>query len=675
MKLRLLTLLLLATADANPAAIELHVLPEPVQREVPRVGLNLGLWTSWGAEQLSANVLKNPGFEGGIDGAIIITGRPLPGGFEDDTPWLARPEGFWNAARYEILSGRLQGRSGTIVRSGTYDGRARFAVKEPVTELATGDVITINKRQDQDLPSQWWTDAATASTDDTQARPGSAGIRSLRLRPQESPAAAISYLDAIGERAGKLLPLRGEWIVSISAKTNTANARIRVKLHRSGSPSMLDETVTLTESWQALQWTIRPAGNGPAGTLELRFEAIDPGSTVWLDDAAMHSAADHGVGFREEVVETLRTLRPGYLRDWQGQLGDTLENRLAPPFARRSSRYRPGGSVAVEFHYGLPEFLELCHAIGAQPWVVLAPTMTETEWREAGRYLRSQQRHHRFREILVEFGNENWNPLFRPAGIQQPAALSAVAARAFTALAEGAGNDFRIRPVLGGNVVNSGQIEELAAVASANTVLAVAPYWAYELRTPADFFPAEPVPVLGNRNGGREMAIYEMNAHSLGGQVPPAEADRLLESAAAGSGLLWNVIGALQAGVRRICVYTLAGFDTHGNNPETLVRLFGITRDLSAANQFRPNGLALVELNNAIAGDLHPVESSSAAVRLAAFHTARTWTLVAVSRSSRAESVRIHLPTMEGGDEDTFDAIIPAFGHTIAHRRIRSNER
>ena len=34
---------------------------------VPRLGVNLGEWTAWGAAQLSRNVLLNQGFEGNID--------------------------------------------------------------------------------------------------------------------------------------------------------------------------------------------------------------------------------------------------------------------------------------------------------------------------------------------------------------------------------------------------------------------------------------------------------------------------------------------------------------------------------------------------------------------------------------------------------------------------------
>ena len=41
---------------------DLRVSPRPFL-DAPRAGLNLGLWTSWGDAQFSANILKTPGFE------------------------------------------------------------------------------------------------------------------------------------------------------------------------------------------------------------------------------------------------------------------------------------------------------------------------------------------------------------------------------------------------------------------------------------------------------------------------------------------------------------------------------------------------------------------------------------------------------------------------------------
>jgi hypothetical protein len=146
----------------------------------------------------------------------------------------------------------------------------------------------------------------------------------------------------------------------------------------------------------------------------------------------------------------------------------------------------------------------------------------------------------------------------------------------------------------------------------------------------------------------------------------------MLESSDTGGAMMWNTIGALEAGVRQICVYSFAGFDTHGEGPDQLVRLFGITRDLAVANQFRPSGEALVQLNNAIAGDLYSSRSSSPRIRLVAFRNKTGWTLVAASRSSEPEVLRVQLPGRSGG---VVEMQVSAFGFSIAVKEFRIYDR
>ena len=658
-------------ADLSPA-IEAYVDAEPVLVNMARVGVNLGLWTSWGAEQLSANVLKNPGFEGSLDAGIVIVSEVGEQSFVDDNDWISRPEGFWDGAHYEILSGALAGQSGKVEHSSLSKGRSLYKSSGQTQQLKPGDAISVWIERDGKLPTQWWLDETTSSGDQNEFRPGSQGRQSLRLESSVKTGSVFSYIDAIGERAGKLLPMRGEWVFSVWAKSLRANDRMRVRFHRERSPAMLDETVRLSEEWKEFRWSFPAKDDGPAGTLELQIEAVDIGSVVWLDDASLHSSTNDGHGFRPEVVESLRTLRPGYLRDWQGQLGDSLENRFAPAMARRTASYRPGGRDSTDFFYGLEEFLQLSHEVGAMPWIVLPPTWSETEWRKAGQLLGKSMARYQFRELLVEFGNENWNAIFRPAGIGHPTTLTSVAARAFTALAEGTEADPRIRSVLGGQFYNPGQVETLRQTMPQQSILAVAPYWAFELNTTADLFPDSILPVMRQMKDRHPTAIYELNAHSLSGKLPLEDRNRVLESNDTGGAMIWNTIGALSAGVRQICVYSFTGFDTPGDQPGQLVRLFGITRDLAQANQFRPAGKALVELNDVADGDLYASRSSSSNIRIVAIRNKRAWTMIAASRSGQAETVRVHLPGRSVGPVEMH---VEAFGFSIAQKEFKSNDR
>ena len=655
----------------------------PSLRDTPRIGLNLGVWTSWGAEQLSANVLMNPGFEGIIDRAIVVVRDAQGDRFSDDTEWLARTPGFWNQASYHVLTGREAGKQGSILFSGVSGGRASFQVANPLLGLAAGDIVAVTKTDDQQLPTQWWLEGQGHTVDPSATRPGSPGHRALRLPPTAS---AASYLDAIGDRAGKLLPLNGEWTLSIWARASTPAGRLAVQIDRSGTRAFLNAHIPLDTEWHEYRWTLRPADTGNAATLALRFTNESDTASIWLDDASFHPRTANPTAFRDEVVETLRTLRPGYLRDWQGQLGDTLANRLAPAAARRPTRYRPGGPEATDFAYSLPEFLALSHEIGAIPWVVLPATFTSAEWAEAGAILRAKAEEYGFREIAVEFGNENWNELFRPAGILSASRLTEAAGRAFTSLLEGAGNDPRIRPVLGGSFSNLSQQETLWEHTPPSTILAFAPYWAYDPEQPRAFFPEDHTRRLRTLSNRHETAIYEMNAHSLSGSAPAETVNQILAAPATAAALAWNTIGALEAGVERICIYSLAGFDTLGEGNNRFINLFGLTRDLAAANRLRPEGEALALLNRAINGNYHPVETTSPGLRAAAFAAEDGWRVLLVSRSASPQRVRLIFPNNLTPNNPTMtpllrqrgrsrEVYLPPFGILLAQPEGNPNER
>jgi hypothetical protein len=73
---------------------------------------------------------------------------------------------------------------------------------------------------------------------------------------------------------------------------------------------------------------------------------------------------------------------------------------------------------------------------------------------QLGSYLASQQAIYKFSEIVVEFGNENWNPMFRPASIPDPTAMSQAANRAFGLIRTAAGSSVPLHLVVNGLFVN-----------------------------------------------------------------------------------------------------------------------------------------------------------------------------------------------------------------------------
>ena len=642
--------------------LHLTINAQPAQRGVARLGVNLGTWTSWGAEQLSSNVLMNPGFETTIDRATVIVSHRGAHGFEDDQAWLARPDNFWRGARYDVRSGAAAGRRGVLTGSSSAgpDGMPLYETDTMPRDLAAGDVIALTQDHEPGLPANWWIAPAAAariSIDTTQHRPGSPGRSALSLKfGGPAPAAVSSYLDAITARAGKLLPINGPWRLSFWSRADgLTNAALRVTFGRIGATAFLDRTIKPAAAWEVT--TLDFAGHDdqvPAATLELRFSASGnaPGR-ILLDDVDLRARNSAAAPFRSAVVAALTALHPGYLRDWQGQLGDTLANRIAAAFGRHPSRYRPGAETA--FGYSLPDFLGLCREIGARPWIIVPPTFSDAELVGLGKFLAAVDPG--FDQIALELGNENWNAIFRPAGIPDAQTYGAVANRAFGLIREGAGSALRLRMAVGGQYANPDWCARAAGSAPAADTVAVAPYFMYSLA--AGLAPAQRLAALFGDPGdnlftvhndavraGKTLAIYEVNLHTVGGDAPDAERNPLAAGAAAGAALAWRIIQSLNAGAAIECPYVLAGFDTATAVRGGLVRLWGVTRDLAGAPRLRPTGLAMALLNQVIGGDFYPVSGPGATVSGAAFLYKSQWSAALVSAADRPVTVLIEFPAL-----------------------------
>ncbi|MDX2034423.1 MAG: hypothetical protein SF339_27355 [Blastocatellia bacterium] len=628
-------------------------------KDVKRLGANLGLWTYWGAEQLMSNVLKNPGFEGLIDRAVVIVSRADRQGFSDDTTWLGRADGFWTGAEFEVrtgLSAGVRGRIGGSRKAGA-NGLPEFTTVGEAPQLVPGDVISLTRETESELPTQWWYPPESTSyvmPERNDRRPNSAGRRSLAIKPPADRAVEIiSFLDTIGERAGKLLPVRGAWRLSFWSRACAGRPSINVEFRRAGSPAFLNRTIAPTDGWTKTTLDFTADDRGPAGTLELHVRASGANACVLLDDVELGAVQNDGFPFRAEVVQALQQLRPGYLRDWQGQMGDTLANRLAPAFGRRASRYRPDND-GTDFGYSLPEFLDLCTKLDSLPWIVVPPTFTDEELQGLGRYLNTQSR---FAEIVVEFGNENWNSTFRPAGIPDPIAHGAAATRAFEKIRAGAGPHLPLRMTINGQHTNAEYTGRFAQFAPTADLMALGPYFQYSLMAGAtsaqwlnDLFASTTSNQLMDEARqlgplGKELAIYEINLHTTEGNASAAERDPLTTGAASGSAVARVMLDSLGLGVRRQCIYTFSGYDAWLSNYSGFVKLWGIVRDVGETERFRPTGLALSMINQVIAGDLmQSANQSGVQAEIYPFRSKGAWSAAVVSTSSVDRVITVRFP-------------------------------
>lgn len=649
-----LTLLAVLSGDPEAArgeTVRLNVAAQPLAQDMPRIGLNLGSWNSWGAEQLMSNILKNPGFEAPLDRQIVAVRHAEAFRFSDSETWLKRDDGFWAGASYDIRTGQFAGQRGNLSdsRAQGRHGLPEYFAEQPLA-LRDSEVVVLSRSVGGGEIPFWRTAPALPGAlraVPQERRPGSPGSQAVALQAGSQAVALLAYFDDIAPRAGKLLPVAGKWRFAVWARADGERLRLTVRFDRKNAPPFLNQEIVLTPNWRRYEFVFQGRDDGPAEILELRLTLAGGGAgRMLLDDAELGPVS--AGPFRKEVVDTLKQLRPGYLRDWQNQLGDTLENRLADTFARRPSRYRPG-EQEIQFGYGLGEFLDLCKEVGAAPWIVVPTTFGDAEFAGLGRYLAA--RRDGFPEIVVEFGNENWNPLFRPAGIINPAMHAEAARRAFAILAKQGGAALRLRFTVNAQYANPSAPETLKNLTQSADLVAVAPYFHYTQKagaSPLSSLFEEAAHFAVWRKHGLKIAVYEVNLHTTGGNADAHERNVVVTSAAAGSALAKRILDALLGGVKHQALYSLAGFDAYADD-RSLVRLWGITRDLASPGHLRPTGLALELLNRAVGGELYPVTCQGPAtacgkITAAAFRDHGQWRLIAVSSGETAIEAEVMFP-------------------------------
>ena len=349
--------------------------------------------------------------------------------------------------------------------------------------------------------------------------------------------------------------------------------------------------------------------------------------------------------FRDEVVSTLKELRPGVLRlmsDHAG-LGSTVDNLLAPPLARQRSGYSDWSNKIDDIAVGIPEFLELCREVGAEPWIVVPTAMSTEEARKLADYLaggvetaggalriaggRQEPWTRAFRTIHIELGNETWNGMFAGETMEDSAAYGRRANRVFAALRAEAGADAgQFDLAVGAFTAMPERNQALLSAAKEANTLAIAPYLMHsvtqwgnddELYGPLMAQPEQMsregvVEAAQASAGGRQLAVYEVNLHTTEGTATQAVLDRFTPSAAAGLAVTGHMLRMMRdRGIRDEMLYCLPQFHFQRSDG-TLVRLWGSVVVMGPMGRARPQLLAESLVNRVVRGNLVRVEVTGA---------------------------------------------------------------
>lgn len=636
---------------------------KPMLTDVPRIGLNMGGWSFYGSDQIMSNVLKNPGFEGVIDRMIIQTQEAAGRYVADDETRLGAADHFWDGASYEVVTGAANGLRGQVKRSVQQgeSGYPEYTLDQPTFRLAKGDAVVLTRYSLPEQPSNWWVSPPHVSRlklAEAGTRPGS-GRSHLRMSMAGLARTEISsFLDSSGAPAGRLLVVNGPWRCTLWLKAVRGTPSVQVSLSR-GNQRLFEKVFVPGQEWQPYQITFTGQEmpvTGDNATLQFTLSAFGAGSEVAVDD--VYLGANSVEAFRPEVITLLQRLRPGYLRDWQGQLGDTIANRLAAPGLRKASRFHwnEGG----QYHYGLDEFVDLCARIGAMPWIIIPSTVTPAELPLLADFIRKKQWQHGFHRWVIEYGNENWNGLFRPAALTDDRIHAERTRTLFLDLRKRL-KDIPIQPLVNAQSAwaeRSGP--EARTISQIQGALTIAPYYfgkmQHGLSDPdifANLFPDDEAEILGRF---RKLTptppwLYEYNLHTDGGNAGYPARERATTSIAAGFGLAARALSFYDQGVVNHAVYTFSQIYglTRDNTVDgsKLTPIWGITRDF-AFPTLRPSGLAMELMNRAIGGQQYrlacqPADSCRKLVALG-FVDHGQYSMLISNKSAQARTLSLSWP-------------------------------
>jgi alpha-L-arabinofuranosidase len=689
--------LVLLLAFAAPAIVPaqvttINVNNRVLQSPVKRFGINLGTVTSYDSGQMLKNlIVNNPGFEGEIAQSMIQCGSGTATSCMHANYYSGWPNDFWDGATYQFVYGNALGRSGTVT---TYvaanattmpatGGVFNFA-DSGVTPGST-DYMIVRKAIPGNAADGWnssLTGNGSISTNLSDLPPGTQGIQTIQLTAPTSGdgVSLLTYFDSTAGRT--FLQMNGTYQLSFKAKGLGAKGAgsVLVKLLRFVDPKLyyVNQTVNLAtdttdctaipngNGWQNCSFTFNASENGSViGTAQLEFDTVGA-SSFYLDDVSLVQTGTDPTNptvFRDPVVNALKQFNPGVIRFWATQLGESLDNMLAPPLGRQRSTYSSYAIDTDAVDYGLTDFLQLCKTVGADPWVVVPITLSDTEASNLIDYLAGSTSTVYgakraaagqiapwttvFNKIHLEFGNEAWDSIFNGGDMEIWQAYGTRSQAVFAAMRNNSAfNAPSFDLIINGLAGYAPATAVMQAYCNNNDSVAAAPYMMYTINDPgttgaalnenlfgSTFAEAEafvtPSGTAENVANGyvlqdiqsvpKPFLTTEFNISPRQGTITQAELDLFASSVGAGIAVADGMLQQLRAGVLTQNLFELAQYQNTIYSPTRTTDVFGAVLDMGVTDRRRPQFLAVQMANTAIA--------TSTATMLQTVHTGAdpTW--------------------------------------------------
>jgi alpha-L-arabinofuranosidase len=635
--------------DAGSTVID--VSPAVMREDVIRLGMNLGREDSYDSLETHKNLVSdNPGFEGRQWQSVLRCGKVTPTSCSDAANDGGWPAGFLDGGSYEVISGTATGKSGSILHSTGAEAHTGAIVQftQPTGDLKTGDLIVVRKEWPGNATDGWNVyvgGGAAVSAEYRDLSPRTPGVQAVRMDAL-GPGQFVSLSTSFGTDGRRsYLTLRGPYRISFRAKGVGGGRTLGVRLASSTGQSFVDRTVSLSGNWQdySFDFDARDPGR-PEGSITFSFNV--GGAAVLLDDVSLEETAPNGTAFRNDVVATLQRLRPGVLRymDSGQNFGCSLDNMLAPRFARKRCGFNRYGTQADSVATGLHDFLVLAEKLGAEPWYTMQLGMSTREAANLMEYLggpvttkygavRAALGHpvpwtKTFSRIHLEFGNEAWNDAQAGATIPDPDMYAARATEIFKTLRASPWYPAtRFNLIANGQAGYPGLTGILLKTMQGMDTISIGPY---NFNTFGDdssiehiFGPmfAEPQYYDDTAGGAVQqeshfastavhpagLAVYETNIGTTEGTVSQASLDSTIPSLGAGiASILHELLMLRDRGITVQNTFQLGGgtypfHNTAGTYKDERSPVWGVVVDMGGpANRVRPSFLAQQLANDAI---------------------------------------------------------------------------
>jgi hypothetical protein len=666
---------ILLCALQAPAATVINVSTNVAVAGVRRFGIGLAQHNYYDSGQMMKELLfRNPGFEGLLFRSVVRLGTNATASSAiEDQPLGQWPSGFWAGASYEVAwsSTAAKGRSGTVTHSlapnrvntpndptGSTQGTTyAFGDSDPARVPASGDYLVLRKSDVGGTGggaaySSWElgnSGGGTIASETADLPPDTEGQQCVRLTALVSgqQAALRGRFDTLSG----FVRLNGQFRLAFKAKGAGGANRLLASVRRGSLTPYLSQTIQLGTAWTNITLAFPDRISEPAdisGTVTVELSPVSQ-SAALLDDVSLRqtdSRTDNPTEFRDAVVDALRGLKPGILRyvNWQ-DLGNSLDNELAPVFARSRSGYSVYNTTENNMMPGLHEFLALSEHIGAEPWYSIPPSYSTQEVANLMEYLggptntpygilRARRGHpapwtDAFSRIHLEFGNENWNnSAYRGGCISLAVPCGNRASELFAVIK---GSPYHAQAqfdcVLGGWHANPTLNQQLHNASPLHDSLTLAPYMAGRVDSYAtteelfgplfaepEWWSFNPSPTTGLMRQSFNvlqassrpvpLSVYEVNLHTTEGGISQSALDSFTPSVGAALAVADHMLVMLrELGCRDQLFFSLPGNRFTRSDSKT-VALWGAVLDMGKTDRKRPHYEAQRLLNESLAGDL-----------------------------------------------------------------------